>query len=385
MKDSQTPREDIPPEPPKTGDSPFPGTRQEPRLLRAGVTTLAVLGILTLLHFAASVFITLLSSLLLAFALEPLVHFLCVRTRLKRQYASGIIVFLFIALLYGIFYLAYLRVDSFLSDIPAIAEKIRSAPLVENFSRKAGEMSDLLAEAGRRISSTSPPSRGRAASPQILVRDTGSFTGSLMQGLGSLTSIVFSLSFIPFLVYFMLADREPLTRRTRELFPREHRETVGQILMDIERMLRKFLIGNALVAAILSTATILVFLLVKLPYPVVLGVLSGILSIVPYLGLGLALLPGVIVGIVTFEAPVPFIAMVASVTAFHLVAVNYLTPRFVGGEVHLNPTASITALLFFGWLWGGMGLLLGIPILSVLKCILENIPSSRRIGMWLGD
>jgi predicted PurR-regulated permease PerM len=206
-----------------------------------------------------------------------------------------------------------------------------------------------------------------------------------MQGLGSLTGVIFSLSFIPFLVYFMLADREPLTRRTRELFPREHRETVGQILVDIERMLRKFLIGNAVVAAILSAATLLVFFLVKLPYPVVLGVLSGILSTVPYLGLGLALLPCVIVGIVTFEAPVPFIAMVASVTAFHLIAINYLTPRIVGGEVHLNATASTAALLFFGWLWGGMGLLLAIPILSVLKCILENIPSTQRIGMWLGD
>jgi predicted PurR-regulated permease PerM len=340
---------------------------------------------LALLHFAASVFITLLSSLLLAFALEPLVHFLCVRTRLRRQFASGIVVFLCIAVLYGIFSLAYLRVESFIGDIPEIAEKIRSAPLVESLSSKAGEMSDLLAEAGRRITTSSHPGRGRASAPPILVRDAGSLADFLMHGLGSLTTIVFSLSFIPFLVYFMLADREPLTRRTRELFPREHRETVGQILVDIERMLRKYLIGNAIVAAILSAATILVFLLVKLPYPIVLGVLSGMLTIVPYLGLVLALLPGAIVGIVSFETPVPFITLVASVTAIHLIGVNYLTPRFVGGEVHLNATASTAALLFFVWLWGGMGLLLGIPILSVLKCILENIPSTRRIGMWLGD
>jgi predicted PurR-regulated permease PerM len=151
MKDSQTPSEGPPPGAAKTGESPPRGTLQELRLIRAGVTALAVLGVLALLHFAASVFITLLSSLLLAFALEPLVHFLCVRTRLRRQFASAIIVFLFIALLYGIFYLAYLRVDSFLADIPKIAEKIRSAPLVESLSKKAGEMSDLLAEAGRHI------------------------------------------------------------------------------------------------------------------------------------------------------------------------------------------------------------------------------------------
>jgi predicted PurR-regulated permease PerM len=352
--------------------------------IRAGITVIAALGILALLRFAASVFITLFSSLLLAFALEPLVHFFCVRTRLRRQFASGVVVFLFIALLYGIFYLAYLRVDSFLADIPEIAEKVRSAPLLESMSQKAGAVNDLLAEAGRRIAPVAPPAHGRSA-PPILVRDAGSLTGALVESLGSLTSVVFSLSFIPFLVYFMLADREPLTRRTRELFPREHRDTVGGALVDIERMLRKFLIGNAMIAAILSAATVVIFILVKLPYPVVLGVLSGMLSIVPYLGLLLALLPGVVVGAVTFGSPVPFLVMVAAVTGLHLAAVNYLTPRFVGSEVHLNATASTAALLFFGWLWGGMGLLLGIPVVAILKCILDNVASTRRIGMWLGD
>jgi len=385
MEDSKPPAGGAPPEAVRTGEPPPPPASRDLRIIRAAATTVAVLAVLALLHFAASVFITFLSSLLLAFALEPLVHFLCVRTRLRRQFASGIVVFLVLAVLYGIFYLTYLRVGSFLSDMPEIAEKIRSAPLVESLSRKSGELSDLLAEAGRRISSSSHLARGRTVTPPLLVRDTGSLANSIMEGLGSLTSLVFSLSFIPFLVYFMLADREPLTRRTRELFPREHRETVGQILLDIERMLRSFLIGNAAVAAILCAATILVFILVRLPYPVVLGVASGMLTIVPYLGLVLALVPGVIVGIVTFETPVPFLAMVASVTALHLIGVNYLTPRFVGKEVHLNATASTGALLFFVWLWGGMGLLLGIPILSIVKCVLENIPSTRRIGMWLGD
>ncbi|MGE5247935.1 MAG: AI-2E family transporter [Verrucomicrobiota bacterium] len=368
-----------------SGDSPLLTPGQEPRLVVSGVAALAVLATLAFLHFAASVFITLLSSLLLAFALEPAVHFLCVRTRLRRQFASGIVVFLFIAVLYGIFYVAYLRVGNFLADLPEIVDRIRSAPLVESLSAKAGRLSDLLVEAGRRIASSSPGTREGAIAPPLLVRDTASVTRNLVEGLGSLTSVVFSLSFIPFLVYFLLADREPLTRRTRELFPREHRETVGQILLDIERMLRKFLLGNAMIASILSAATVLVFLIVKLPHPIVLGVLSGITSIIPYLGLPLALLPGLIVGIVSFETPLPFIMLVASVTALHLIGVNYLTPRIVGKEVHLNATASTTALLFFAWLWGGMGLLLAIPILSVVKCILENIPPTRRIGLWLGD
>ncbi|HEX9192092.1 MAG TPA: AI-2E family transporter [Candidatus Deferrimicrobiaceae bacterium] len=375
----------------ETPGGPAPGTggrdaraATDLNLIRTGATVLAVLGVVALLHFAASVFITLFSALLLAFALEPVVHLLCVRTRLRRQHASGIVVFLFVAMIYGVFSLAYIGAETFLKDLPTIAAKIRSAPAVENLSKRFEEADRLVSEAGRGISPKTAPGSARTA-PPVVVREGDSFTGSLLRGLGSLGNAIFFLSFVPFLVYFMLADREPLTRRTREMFPREYRETVGEILVDIERVMRKFLVGNGVVAGILSVATILVFLAVGLPYPVALGILSGVLSTVPYLGLVLALLPGLVVALVTIDAPHQIVVLVTTVTVFHLVAINYLVPRFVGGGVHLNATSSTAALLFFGWLWGGMGLILGIPILAVLKCVLDNVPSTRRIGIWLGD
>jgi len=355
-------------------------------LIRAGATVIAILGLLALLHFAASVFITLFSAMLLAFALDPLVHLLCARTRLRRHHASGIVVFLFVAMLYGLFYGTYLRAESFLAEIPEITEKIRTAPMIASITSRAEEVNRIFAEAGRRI--TPPPeasARPKPTAPVVVRDEAESFTGALLQGLGSLSGVLYALGFIPFLVYFILADREPLTRRTRELFPEGHRATVGEILIDIEQMMRKFLLGNAVIALILSAATVLVFLLVGLPYPVVLGILSGTLSVVPYLGLPLALLPGGVVGLVSFESGGPFLVLIASVTVFHLVAANYLTPKLVGGGVRLNATASTVALLFFGWLWGGMGLVLGIPILAVLKCIFDNVPSTRRIGMFLGE
>jgi predicted PurR-regulated permease PerM len=361
--------------------------RQGPDLrhIRTGAILIAVLGVLALLHFAASVFITLFSAMLLAFALEPLVHLLCVRTPLRRPHASGIVVFLFVAMLYGLFYATYLRAESFIAEIPAIAEKIRSAPMVASLANRAEELNRVFAEAGKRIVPPAEATSRPKPDPSVVVQDAETFTGSLLHGLGSLSGVIFALSFIPFLVYFILADREPLTRRTRELFPEEQRATVGEILLDIEWMMRKFLLGNAVIALILSAATVMVFLLVGLPYAVVLGILSGTLSIVPYLGLPLALAPGVIVGLVSFASGGPFLVLIASVIVLHIVAANYLTPKLVGGGVRLNATASTVALLFFGWLWGGMGLVLGIPILAVLKCIFDNVSSTRRIGMFLGE
>ena len=352
-------------------------------LIRVGATVLAVLGVIALMYFAASVFITLFSALLLAFALEPLVHLLCVHTRLRRPHASGIVVFLFIAFLYGLAWFTYGMAEGFVRDLPLLVEKFQSAPVVGKIATKVQDAARVFEETGSRF--LSPAGRGGEALPQVVVRDAESAGRSLFRNLGSLSGVIFSLSFIPFLVYFMLAEREPLTRRTRELFPEEYHQAVGVILLDMERVMRQFLIGNAILVGILSVATVLVFWIIGLPSPVVLGALSGTLSVVPYLGLPLALLPGVVVGLVTFPSGTPLFLLVLSVTLFHLISANFLTPKLVGREVHLNATASTAALLFFGWLWGGMGLLLGIPILAVLKCVLYNLPSTRRVGIWLGD
>src|SRR5512139_944295 len=135
----------------ETPGEPPPGTgAREARvvadlnLIRTGATVLAILGVLALLHYAASVFITLFSALLLAFALEPMVHLLCVRTRLRRQHASGIVVFLFVALIYGVFSLAYLGAESFLKDLPTISAKIRSAPAVTKLSNRFEEVDRIV-------------------------------------------------------------------------------------------------------------------------------------------------------------------------------------------------------------------------------------------------
>jgi predicted PurR-regulated permease PerM len=150
-------------------------------------------------------------------------------------------------------------------------------------------------------------------------------------------------------------------------------------------MLQKFLTGNAVVAGILSVATALVFFLVGLPYWLVLGIVSGIVSTIPYLGLVLALLPPLIVALITFSSGTPVVVIVACVTGFHVVAANLLMPKLVGKGVQLNPVASTVSIMFFGWMWGGMGLILGIPIVAVAKVVLEHMEPTRKLGLWLGD
>jgi len=357
--------------------------RRSDRAVLGSLIVLAVLGLLTLCYFASSVFITIISSILIALALEPIVQFLGRKARLRRTFASVIVVFLAMAVLYAILYMAYGSAQQLFTDLPILIEQIRNAPLVQRITSQVYGLTETLQEAGHSIrqSLPTPPPKGTA----IILRDSTSWAETIFRGLGSLTTVLFSLSFIPFLVYFLLAEKELLTRRTRALFPEEHQETLLVTISDIERMLQKFITGNTIVAGVLSIATSFVFFLVGLPYWLVLGIVSGIVSTIPYLGLVLALLPPLVVGLIAFDSGVPIVVIVACVTGFHVLAANFLIPKLVGGGVQLNPVASTVSIMFFGWLWGGMGLILGIPIVAVAKCVLEHMRPTRKLGQWLGD
>ena len=371
-----------PPLPPGTVPGHFIRRRSD-RAILGCLLVLSVLGFLTLCYFAASVFITIISSILIAFALEPLVQVLCRKARLGRILSSIIVVFLAMAVLYAILYLAYGSARQLFTDLPVLVEQIRKAPAVERITSHVFRMSETLQEAGRTIAlpSPSPPPEGDA----IILRDSTSWAEAFFRGLGSLTTLLFSLSFIPFLVYFLLAEKDQLIRRTRALFPEEHRENVLSTISAIERMLQRFLTGNVIVAGILSVATALVFFLVGLPYWLVLGIVSGIVSTIPYLGLVFALLPPLVVGLITFSSGTPVAVVVACVTGFHVVAANFLMPKLVGKGVRLNPVSATVSIMFFGWMWGGMGLILGIPIVAVAKVVLEHMEPTRKLGLWLGD
>jgi predicted PurR-regulated permease PerM len=71
-------------------------------------------------------------------------------------------------------------------------------------------------------------------------------------------------------------------------------------------------------------------------------------------------------------------------TFMHLIAINVLIPKLVGRQVHLNALAVTMSLLFWGWMWGGMGLLLGIPITAAVKVVCDHIENWKPFGRWLG-
>jgi predicted PurR-regulated permease PerM len=149
-------------------------------------------------------------------------------------------------------------------------------------------------------------------------------------------------------------------------------------------MIRSFIVGNLVVGIFISLISTVVFAFLHLPYFYFLGVLSGFLSLVPYLGVVLALIPPIAAGLGQINSE-QLIMVVVAVLGLHLFALNVLYPKIIGKRLQLNPLAVTLALLFWGWLWGAMGLILAVPITAAMKIVFDHVDGLRPWGAWLGE
>jgi predicted PurR-regulated permease PerM len=178
--------------------------------------------------------------------------------------------------------------------------------------------------------------------------------------------------------------QEHVRASTVMLCPMNSRHTAYVTLGLISAMIRSFMVGNLIIAVFMGAISTVVFGFLHIPFFYFVGFISGFLSLVPYLGVLLAMAPPVFVGVahITSES---LLVIVITVFGLHLISMNVLYPKFLGPRLQLNPLAVTLALLFWGWMWGAIGLLLAIPVTAAMKIIFDHVESLRAYGAWLGD
>jgi predicted PurR-regulated permease PerM len=201
----------------------------------------------------------------------------------------------------------------------------------------------------------------------------------------SFYDVLLMASFVPFLVYFMLSWRDHMRRSFLYLFNGSERQVVGKSWQGVADMVRAYVIGNFILGLMLATVSCSFFFSIRLPYWPLVGPLSGFLSLVPYVGLPLAMAPPLAAGLIVYNQPTVYVMIAVLVAVLHLVAMNLLYPKVVGSRVHLNPLVVTVALMFWGTIWGGIGLLLAIPITAGIKAVCDNVTSLHGYGRLLGD
>lgn len=364
----------------KDSDAPLPQRSERapaiPETLEVNsiaTTVIAVVAVGAALYFAQLVCVVIMVSLLLAFMLEPLVRLL-MRIRLPRGVASLIAVLILMAAVGELGNISYNKAVDFSIELPRYKTELQQ--VVSKYRNKAETIT-------RNTQAVLPQQQDKNTRTIEVKQPSGIWT-TLTQNLGTATEVVFAASFVPFLTFFMLSWQEHARRSTVLLFRRELRSTAYATVGAIAEMIRAFIVGNFLVGLFIGAISTAVFGLMGVPYFYFVGFLSGFLSLVPYAGVLLAFVPPVLAGLGTIHGT-GFLVIGATVLGLHLFSLNVLYPKFLGSRLQLNPLAVTIALLFWGWIWGAMGLVLAIPMTAGMKIIFDHLESLRHFGAWLGE
>ena len=374
---------------------------------------------LAILYFGRVVFITAIAAVIIALILEPFVGLL-VRWRIPRAVAALAVCAVALLAIGLVGVATWNQLSGLEGEAPAfrdhlstfvngVSDRVRGAEdaaahLIPSFkpptavnpaaTRSRASVAATCAwcaEApvkGAPAQSAPPiPMPHRASFSEVRIHeDRSAIADFIYPRLGTFYEFVLMISFVPFLVYFMLSWRDHIYRSFLRFFDGTGRDAAARSLEGVAEMARAFVVGNFLIGILLAGLSWIAFAILRLPYPFLAGALSGFFSLVPYVGMPLALVPPA-VAVLAGGAPAPiFLFAFFVVFGLHLIAMNVLYPKLVGAHrVHLNPLVVTFSLMFWGFLWDAPGLILAIPITAGLKAVCDNVEGLEPWGRFLGD
>lgn len=347
---------------------------QELRKATISQITLTILVVLAICYFAKLVLVTIFTSILIAFILEPLVGLLK-RIRIPRAIGSGIAVLLLLAVLYGLSYFFYQRAVDFAHQLPRVSGKLHQV---------LGKYEHNAETIKQSTQSVLPQSTKDKNAVHVKVDQDNGIRSIVGSNIANIGEIVLTVTFIPFLVYFMLTWQDHARRATVHLFPWKSRSTAYLTLGKISEMVKSFIFGNFIIGIFMSICSGAVFGFLHLPYFYFLGIISGFLSLIPYLGVILAIIPPLASGLGILHTT-GIVTILLTVLGLHLFSMNVLYPKVIGGRLELNPLAVTLSLLIWGWIWGAMGLILAVPVVGTIKIVCDNVEGLGAFGNWLGE
>lgn len=366
------------------------------------MTVLAWAAAVALLYYGQMFFITVLTAVIIAFLLDPVVGFF-MRIRLSRGVASFVVCSLAVSLLYVAGVALVTELSGLTEELPQYSERIsqlvdHAVSRVDEAEKSAASMllprrlrADGQPETANPAANAQAKKQQRNRKPEPVVQEVRiqkeptPIYQFAYEYLRSIYPALLMASFVPFLVYFMLSWRDHLRGRFLSMFGGQARASASRGWNKIADVARAYVLGNFFLGLIVGVASGVFFASVNIPYWPLIGPVSGFLSLVPYLGLPLAIVPPLLAALPVHTDPAMYLFIASVVAILHLLALNLVYPKIVGSRVHLNPLAVTLALMFWGTLWGGIGLLFAVPITAGIKAVCDSVDNLNSYGKLLGD
>ena len=340
-----------------------------PFYARLALTLLAIVLIFLVLSQASGIVIPLVFALLISILLFPLNKFLETRLHFSRSISAITSVLLFVSALIGFVYFLAFQLIGFAGDFPLLRKKFMDLfdGLQNWLSLKLHITSKQQSEYMNHSINSILESVAHSASNLVI----------------SVTGIILVSIFVALFTFFMLYHRNLLKRFVLHLFTEPHREKVSEVIMETKGMINAYVQGLLIEMVVISVVTSSMFMVMGIQYALLLGVMSAVLNIIPYLGIYTSM---AICVLVTLTNGTGGMALEVAIGMFivHFLDSNVLFPRIVGGRMKMNPFVTIIAVIVGEFLWGIPGMFLFIPVVGILKLICERVEGMEAWALLIG-
>ena len=309
-------------------------------------------------------------ALLFSVLLLPVANFIEKRFRFPRSMASLLSVLLLVSALVGLFYLVGAQISNLADDWPQFKQQVLSSVnnlqqwISMKFHVRIKQQNNYVNNATSKLMET----------------------GSSMIGdaLVSISSLVLFLVFIMIDTFFLLYYRRLIVRFLVAVFKEENSVIVYDIIAQIQTRIRQYILGLVLEMVIVAAATCLALWILGVKYAILLGLLTGLFNIIPYIGIFTATLLATLVTFATAGAT-KLLLVIGTILGIHLIDSNVLLPVIVGSKVRVNALITVLAVIVGEAVWGIPGTFLALPVVAIAKIICDRIESLKPWGMLFGD
>lgn len=346
-------------------------TVRYPFYIRLTAVLLCLIGLFVILYFGRDIIFPILLSLLFAIILRPIVSFLIRRLKFPHFIAVVFAIVLFVLIFLGVFYFISLQVSDMANDWGKIKDNFYfhiehfQQLIRDNFHLSNLEQKEIIDNAAK----------SSLTSGKEIVGNT----------ISSFTDIALNITLIPIYTFLFLLYQNLFITFLTKLFKPESHKKLREILFQIKIAVQSYVVGLLFEMIAVSILTTIGLYLIGVEYFILLGIITGILNLVPYIGI---LFAGVLSIVVSLSGSTD-LSIVLGVVIVNIIVQfidnNILVPMFVNSKVQINAFVSIVGIIVGNVLGGITGMFLAIPIIAIIKVIFDRIDSLEPWGYLLGD
>ena len=341
-----------------------------PLYAKAALLLVGFYALISMLYIAQSIIVPIIFAFIIAILLHPFVNFL-VKRKINRVLAIITSLLLTFIIIGAVAALIFSQVSLFSESWPLLVERFTDM-LNQSIAKVAGyfnikpQLVHAWIEKGE----------------NELLNTGGSILGQTLMSVGNALVVLF---LVPVYVLIILYYHPLLIDFIYKVFGEKNQQRVSQIVTQIKTVIQRYLVGLLIEVVLVSTLNTVALLILGIEYALLLGLIGGLLNIIPYIGGIVAIALPMIVALATKSSAWYILYVMIAYSIIQLIDNNYIVPKVVASRVKINALFSIIVVIAGNALWGVSGMFLSIPLLAIIKLIFDNVESMKPWGFLLGD